>query len=119
MSPSGYVKLSSSSVVARASGAVARAARAARQQIKTACKFRLICGAIYTRSRAPRQPRLCATPVPPKIRAFENPTEDGMDFELTEEQRDVVEAIRKALAALQPRREEILKKVHKDKIFPQ
>jgi acyl-CoA dehydrogenase len=42
-----------------------------------------------------------------------------MNFELTEEQRDVVEAVRKGLAGLAPKREEILRKVHKDKVFPQ
>src|SRR5438874_12123537 len=42
-----------------------------------------------------------------------------MNFDLTEEQRDVVEAVRKGLGTLAPRREEILRKVHKDKVFPQ
>ena len=42
-----------------------------------------------------------------------------MNFELTEEQSAVVETVRKALRVLEPKRDEILRKVHKDKIFPQ
>lgn len=42
-----------------------------------------------------------------------------MNFAFTEEQQAVVEAVRKGLSRLEPRREEILRKVHKDKIFPQ
>ena len=42
-----------------------------------------------------------------------------MNFERTEEQKDVVAALRKALGALGPKREEILRKVHHDKQFPQ
>jgi alkylation response protein AidB-like acyl-CoA dehydrogenase len=42
-----------------------------------------------------------------------------MNFDLTEEQQSVVETIRKALKPLEPRREEMLRKVHKDKQFPQ
>jgi acyl-CoA dehydrogenase len=42
-----------------------------------------------------------------------------VNFELTEEQRDVVAALRKALGALAPKRDEILRKVHHDKQFPQ
>ncbi len=42
-----------------------------------------------------------------------------MDFELTEEQREVKAAMRKALERLAPRRDEILASVHRDKRFPQ
>ncbi len=42
-----------------------------------------------------------------------------MNFDLTEEQRDVLEAVCRGLKALEPKREEIHRKVHRDKVFPQ
>lgn len=42
-----------------------------------------------------------------------------MDFDLTDDQRDVQSAMRKALERLAPKREEIMAAVHRDKRFPQ